>query len=206
MMHQPHLGPQDLPWERRSGESTQAHQDFEEFLRQGPSRSYTRVAEARSRSYSLIRRYAKKFGWPERARAYDNAQTRDLEAERSAARREFAQRQEEEAWQLWRLGLALVYRFVRRDPDTGDWAIDDKLAPKDALALLKFVSELPGRLYQAPRGAEEGPAALELSWGAPGREAEGAAADQPGIRHPGLRRLLGLALAEDRVPTTPEEE
>ena len=196
----------DLPWERRPRESPQAYEDFEEFLRQGRSRAYTRVAEARGRAYSLIRRYAKRFDWQARARAYDNAQTRDLEAERSAARRDFAQRQEEEAWQLWRLGLALVYRFVRRDADSGEWAIDDKLAPKDALALLKFVSELLGRLYQAPRGGEEGPAALELSWGAPGREAEGAAADQPGISHPGLRRLLGLALAEDRVPTTPEEE
>ncbi len=183
------------PWQRLAGEGPQAHQDFEEYLRQGPSRTYRRVSEARCRAYSLVRKHAKRFDWRERARAWDNFHDRDLEQERKTARREFAQRQEEEAYQLWRLGLALVYRFVQRDPDTGEWKIDPKLAPKDALALLKFVSDLLAQIHQQPNGGDERDTQLALSWDASGTAAEGAmgsAPAQPSITHPGVRRLLGL--------------
>jgi len=185
----------EQPWERLAGESPQAHEDFQEFLKQGPRRTYLATARARRRAYSLIRRHAKQFNWRERARAWDNFQDRDLDAERRTARREFAQRQEEEAYQLWRLGLALVYRFVQRDPDTGEWRIDEKLAPKDALALLKFVSDLLAQIRLQPNDAGENDTQVELSWAASGAGAEGkngTPQDELGITHPGLRRLLGL--------------
>jgi len=178
------------PWERLSEESPQAFAAFQEFLGQGPARTYVATARARRRAYSLIRRYARRFDWRERARAWDNFQNRDEEAERRTARREFLQHQEEEAWKLWRLGLALVYRFVQRDPATGEWKIDSKLAPKDALALLKFVSDLLAQIRRSPGEGDEEAGTLELSWGAP----DGASADRggPPISHPGLQKVLGL--------------
>ncbi|MGD0114352.1 MAG: hypothetical protein ABSD48_21045 [Armatimonadota bacterium] len=185
----------EQPWERLAGESPQAHEDFQEFLKQGSRRTYLATARARRRAYSLIRRHAKQFDWRERARAFDNFHDRDLDAERRTARREFAQRQEEEAHQLWRLGLALVHRFVQRDPATGEWEIDPKLAPKDSLALLKFVSDLLAQIHQQPNGAGENDTQVEISWAASGSGAEGAVGspqDELGITHPGLRRLLGL--------------
>ncbi len=179
-------------WERQPGEGPQAFEDFREFLHQGSSRSYVATARRRGRSYSLIRRYAKRFDWRERARAWDNFHNRDLEDERRRARRAFAQRQEEEVQQLWRLGLALVYRFVRRDATNGEWRIDAQLAPKDVLALLKFVSDLLARIYGQIEGNEESPTQLELSWESP----EEPAGTEVGITHPGLRHLLRLTDAE----------
>lgn len=186
---------QARPWERQPRENPNAFADFQDFVQQGPARSYVATARRRGRSYSLIRRYATRFDWNERARAWDNFQHRDMEEERNTARREFAQRQEEEAHQLWRLGLALVYRFVQRDP-SGEWKIDSKLAPKDALGLLKFVSDLLARIYGHSEGGEESATELELSW----ESQEQPADDGLGVTHPGLRRLFGLVPRDEGQP------
>ena len=191
------------PWERLPEEGPQAFADFQEFLRQGPARTYVATAQARPKAYSLIRRYARRFDWRERARAWDNFQNRDEEDERRTARREFIQSQEEEARKLWRLGLALVYRFVQRDPATGEWQLDAKLAPKDALALLKFVSDLLSQIRQTPGGNEEGDSTLEISWGAP--EVDGSDQSKLPISHPGLQRLLGLTEADDDQQSPAQE-
>lgn len=182
-------------WERVSGEGPKEFADFQESLRQGPARTYVATARARRKAYSLIRRYARRFDWRERARAWDNFQNRDEEEERRTARRAFLQRQEEEAWKLWRLGLALVYRFVHRDAATGEWSVDAKLAPKDALALLKFVSDLLAQIRRSPGASEEDAGPLEISWSAP----DGGTSDQGKltISHPGLRQVLGLVAPAD---------
>ena len=187
---------QERPWERQPTENPNAFADFQDFVQQGPGRSYVATARRRGRSYSLIRRYARRFDWNERACAWDNFQHHDAEQARRTARREFAQRQEEEAHQLWRLGLALVYRFVQRDPVSGEWKIDSKLAPKDALGLLKFVSDLLARIYGHSEGGEESATALELSWDSQEQPAE----EGLGITHPGLRRLLGLVPQDEGQP------
>jgi hypothetical protein len=195
---------QQRPWERQPGESSQAFADFRHYLVQGSARTFAATARARRKAYSLIRRHAGRFDWRERARAFDVSQNRNEDEERRAARRAFVERQEEEAWKLWRLGLALVHRFVQRDEATGEWVVDPKLAPRDALALLKFVSDLLAQIRQAPGGDDGADGTLELSWSTP-QDGNPEQSQSP-ITHPGLQRLLGLTATDEGDRSQTEEE
>ncbi len=74
-------------WHRRSDESNEAWEAFEKYL--FGSRSYNRVATELKKSGTLIYRWAHKYGWKERAAAYDNEL---LEKVRNEARRDLSER------------------------------------------------------------------------------------------------------------------
>jgi len=58
-------------WTRRNGESTVAYTAFKEYLHQGKTRSLRSVAEALSKSETLMKRWSSEYDWPERSVAYD---------------------------------------------------------------------------------------------------------------------------------------
>ena len=62
-------------WERQPKESYQAFAAFQNFLTT-PERSYSKVARALSKSTTLIKRWAKKHRWRERADAWDSELSR----------------------------------------------------------------------------------------------------------------------------------
>lgn len=62
-------------WERQQTESYPAFEAFNTFLTM-PERTYAKVAEEVSKSVSLIKRWAKKNRWRERADAWDNEVSR----------------------------------------------------------------------------------------------------------------------------------
>lgn len=57
-------------WERQPAESYQAFAAFQNYLTTA-ERSYSKVAKALSKSTTLIKRWAKKYRWRERADAWD---------------------------------------------------------------------------------------------------------------------------------------
>jgi hypothetical protein len=61
-------------WERQEGETKTAYDAFWAYcvVPDGKKRGYAKVAEKLSKSASLIGRWAKRWCWEERARAYDN--------------------------------------------------------------------------------------------------------------------------------------
>lgn len=62
-------------WERQGNESYPAFSAFSEYLTM-PERSYAKVAEKIGKSVSLIKRWAKRNDWRERADAWDNEVSR----------------------------------------------------------------------------------------------------------------------------------
>lgn len=59
-------------WERQKGESAQAYEAFDHYLKQGDSRSLRKVAQELGKSDTLISRWSSKWHWQERLRQYTN--------------------------------------------------------------------------------------------------------------------------------------
>ena len=59
-------------WERLSNESDAAFSAFKIYI-ELDERSYPKVSEKLSKSLTLIKRWAKKYYWKDRAAAYDNS-------------------------------------------------------------------------------------------------------------------------------------
>lgn len=69
-------------WERQPAESDTAYNAFQVYLKL-TERTFSKVAEQLQKSSTLIRRWAKKYSWRERADAYDNEINRKAMAEAS---------------------------------------------------------------------------------------------------------------------------
>lgn len=59
-------------WERQRGESAQAYEAFDLYLKMGTERSCRRVAQELSKSDTIIRRWSSAWSWQKRVWAYDN--------------------------------------------------------------------------------------------------------------------------------------
>ena len=70
-----------MKWERQSGESYAAFEAFQTYL---TARSYPKVAEKLSKSVTLMKRWAKRHNWRERADAWDNEVSRRAMEQASA--------------------------------------------------------------------------------------------------------------------------
>lgn len=77
------------PWEPRSSESMPAYAAFAEYRDLGPERSQDAVAEKLAKSRQLLSRWAAKYEWVTRAKAYDA----HLDAIRVAAREQSVAKQ-----------------------------------------------------------------------------------------------------------------
>ena len=69
-------------WERQPAESDTAYNAFQTYLKM-TGRTFSKVAEQLQKSTTLIRRWAKKYSWRDRADAYDNEINRKAMAEAS---------------------------------------------------------------------------------------------------------------------------
>lgn len=84
--------PDIKPWSRQVGESSKAYEAFETYRDLGTQRSTRRVAEALSKSEAIVNRWSSRWGWPERARAWDSVPSEAVaEAHADMARRIAAQ-------------------------------------------------------------------------------------------------------------------
>jgi hypothetical protein len=193
------------PWHQLPEEGAKPYAAFGLYLEMGPERDLKRLAVQIAKSYSLVRRWSSQYRWRERARAFDAARGRQALQEAADSWRDFVRGQQRELQKLWRLGVALVQRFVRWDASTEQWSIDARLGPREVLALLKLVAYLLERANPQQGGAEEGPPIYELHWGEAEEGAPAGHTRRGGLSHPGLQRLFEIAASDETRPIPTEE-
>ncbi len=88
---------ENAPWDRRPGEGPEAFDAASAYFALGPGRTIEAVARECTKSASLLRRWSARFGWVERAAAYDD----HLATIRQAAH-EVALAREARKWELRR--------------------------------------------------------------------------------------------------------
>ncbi len=96
-------------YDRQPGESAQAFQAFELYLTMGDDRSYSKVAQALSKSGTIIRRWGSRDNWQDRLRDYQN----DLA-------REERKRLEQEIKEMHRRHINLGKRLQKKATDALD--------------------------------------------------------------------------------------
>src|SRR3954471_7624452 len=79
-------------WVRQRGESHKAFGAVAVFRELGPPRSFPQVARKCSKSLTLIKRWARKWGWQERVTAWDDECDRRQREKQLAAIEEMAER------------------------------------------------------------------------------------------------------------------
>jgi len=176
-------------WEQRERESAQAYAAFLAFRDSGPKRTVKGVAEALGKSRSLVAGWASRHDWRCRTRAWDREDRRRDEAVVREQQDDFVRRRLRRADMLGRIGLALLGRFFRRDPATGELQLSSQVKPRDAVPLLRLATELEERIDIA-RSEEERLPAEERLQGLDDRE---------------LERLIELAQAADETDEVNEE-
>ena len=142
------------PWERRKGESPLAYQAFVVYRDLGAARKFVAAADAVGKSTSLVRRWAARYDWRDRAWAWDVAQAREAEDALRQQREESLQRQARDAEQLQRLGMARLSGLISRDPETGEVRLDPSVTPRDAVTIYKWGVELGDRITGRAETAE----------------------------------------------------
>ena len=103
------------PWERQKGESAQAFEAFDIYLKQGKNRSLRRVAQELGKSNTLITRWSSKYQWQERLRLYTNEIKKNEFAEEQRLAKQMRKRQLAIAELMQRKGLAALKKI---DEDT----------------------------------------------------------------------------------------
>ena len=175
-------------WEQREREGAEAYEAFLAFRDSGPKRTVKGAAEAISKSRSLVAGWASLHDWRRRARAWDREHRRRDEAVVREQRDDLVRRQLRRADLLASVGVALLGRFFRRDPATGELQLSPQVKPSDAVPLLRLATQLEERIDIAGPEGEETPTTEERLEGLDDQE---------------LEQLL--ALARERAGVTPQE-
>jgi len=125
------------PWHRRPGESTRAYEALETYLHLGSGRSIEKVAQKCSKTPSLCMRWSSRWSWVERARAYDQHQSR-LIYEKLLLSSAAARERESSTAQIMQARAAA--RFLRM---TDQEVL--QLSPLEAVAMARCASEIQNR-------------------------------------------------------------
>jgi hypothetical protein len=178
----------EQPWEQNAGETARAYGAFIAYRDAGPERTIAGTARELGRSAALLYRWSRQHNWIDRAHAWDVTCRREEEATLREARREIVQRQARDADRLQRLAMARLGKLVRRDPETGELALDPEVSVQDAVRVYKLGLDIERALT-----AEEKPEA----------ESEEGDDDLKRMSDEQLRQLI--ALAKERAGNDEEE-
>jgi hypothetical protein len=126
-------------WERRRGETGPAYRAFEGYRELGPGRSVHRAAQVVGKSTRLLERWSARWGWVERAAAWDDAQSR---AAHEAALEEVRREEKQLFEDARRLRTIALQTFVQRDPASGETKVNPRLTPATALRLYQTYVDL----------------------------------------------------------------
>ena len=137
------------PWDRQPGESAKAFAAFECYKLMGPRRSVVKVAGEIGRHPSLIRRWCQRHHWVDRALAWDGAQAKEVEALLSHAREQALKRRVEAGEHVEKLGMLAIQSLITRDQETGKPRLDNRVRPRDAVALYRLALDIHKSLPQA---------------------------------------------------------
>ena len=154
-----------------------AYRAFACFRDLGEERTVVQAAKLLGKSESLLRRWARRHSWRERAYLWDLTQARETEAAVAQEREAVLRRQLQDAHRVQRLSMAKISSLVIRDPESGEPALSPSVTVADAIRLYRLGLEIQR---------------CQLSSTAPG---EAAAPDQSleTLSDPELQQVIQLA-------------
>jgi len=126
------------------GESGPAYSSFLTYRELGPKRSFVGAARLAGRHESLLRRWAARHRWRERACGWDLHQARQDEAVVRQQREGVLRERLEDLDRIGRACLAFFRTMVRRDPETGEVTFDARFTPQVALRFLELALKAQG--------------------------------------------------------------
>jgi len=150
-------------WEQMPGESGPAYAAFLAYRDMGATRTYVATARSLRRHESLIRRWATRYRWRERAWRWDVQQAGQDEAAVRQQREGVLQERLEDLDRMGRACLAFFRTMVRRDPETGEVSFDVRFTPQVALRFLELALKAQGAFNRpAPEEKSDDRAAADL--------------------------------------------
>lgn len=149
------------PWEQLPVESGPAYAAFLAYRDMGPERSFVGAARVLGKGESLLRRWAGRYRWRERAWQWDLQQSRHDEAELRQHRATVLRERLDDLDRMGRACLAFFRTMVRRAPGTGEVTFDTRFTPQVALRFLELALRAQGAFDRpTPEGKpDERPAA-----------------------------------------------
>ena len=132
------------PWEQMPGESGAAYAAFLAYRDMGATRTYVATARSLRRHESLMRRWATRHRWQERAWRWDVQQAGQDEAAVRQHREGVLRERLEDLDRMGRACLAFFRTLVRRDPETGEVIFDTQFTPQVALRFLELALRAQG--------------------------------------------------------------
>ena len=149
--------PNRAPDEQLPDESGKAYQAFRVFLGLGPDRTIAATITALGKSESLVRDWAARHHWWERARAWDATQSRQDGVVARRERDTAVQQLMDDASRLWRAAMAYFWSLIDRDPETGKPVFGPEFTPTVALRFCELAVRIQTGLAerQAPAGSDQ---------------------------------------------------
>lgn len=144
-------------WDRQRGESEQAYYAFSVYRDQASPRGYSRVVSELSKSRTLITRWASRWYWRERTRAWDQFQEEIVRREQIKATREMARRQARDAEAFQHVLVAPVTAALRKLQTPAGRELLESLPLGDLIALSVLTGRVYPRVAQAERHARGAP-------------------------------------------------
>ena len=113
-------------WARQEGESTKAFEGFATYRDMGPARSLAAVGQALGKTKAAYEPWSSRWGWVERAGAWDDEadrlmRQRDM-AERQEARRQMLAEHARVGQTLVQVGAEVLAAYDVSNPETGEAA------------------------------------------------------------------------------------
>ncbi len=133
------------PWEQQPGESGPAFEAFSTYRDLGPGRTVSAVAEKLRKSDSLLRRWKGKWGWQQRAAAYDASIAEEARRKAIKDRRDMENRH---------IGLAM--QLQKKALEALNLMEPGEMSPRDIKEFVKLATELErlNRSFEEQRTAE----------------------------------------------------
>ena len=132
------------PWEQMPGESGTAYAAFLAYRDMGATRTYVATARSLRRHESLMRRWATRHRWQERAWRWDVQQAGKDEAAVRQQRERVLHERLKDLDRMGRACLAFFRTLVRRDPETDEVTFDPRFTPQVALRFLELALRAQG--------------------------------------------------------------
>lgn len=133
-----------LPWERQDRETPKAFEAFCVYRDMGTERSASKVANIVGKSYSLMQQWCNKYGWVDRAAAWDDEQDRiKREAEQKA--------QIEAIKEMRKRHTKVAVKMINK----ADAALDEILAGEIKPADIPRIVDIATKLERISRGDVE---------------------------------------------------
>lgn len=149
----------DLPdlWERQKGESEQAYYAFALYRDQDTPRGYAAVVSELSKSRTLITRWASKWFWRERTRAWDRFLEEQVRREQIKATKDMARRQARDAHAIETLLILPVEAALRRLQDPAAREELERVPLGDLIQLSLVTAKIFPAIARAEREARGAP-------------------------------------------------